>query len=390
MLLTAKQLVLELKILHYALGFPPFRTGSLTKFCMDLMKQQNKDGHHVAMMWPGKINFAGKKNSNNVSINDRGLSKGIQSFEVINPLPISYDEGIQEFDAYMHDDGKEAYDKLLSEYAPNVIHIHTLMGLHKSFLEAAKVKGIRLVFTAHDFFPICPKVTLFRNGAICQSAKGCADCTECNTTALSLSKIKILQSSLYRSFKDSSIVKKLRKKHRDKYLSENSFIYSKENAKGTYHDYIRLREYYYALLKLMDVIHYNSTITKATYEQFFDFHESVVVGISHADIQNHRKKKEFSKHIRFTYLGAQSSAKGYFVLKQALDKLWEKTHDFELNVHFEPFEFSPYVRSHPRYSTNELERIMDDTDALIAPSVWYENFWLHSFGSIKLWGACHH
>ena len=369
-----KKIGFTFKVLHYALGFPPFRTGGLTKFCMDLMIQQCKDGYQVAMMWPGKIDFAGKRNFNKVTLKDRGLTQNIQSFEVINPLPVSYDEGIQEFETYMHDDGREAYDKLLSKYEPDVIHVHTLMGLHLSFLECAKERGIRLVFTAHDFFPICPKVTLFRNGTVCQSAKECADCAECNTTALSVSKIKILQSPLYRALKDSSIVKKLRKRHRDEYLSDSSAICSKGNAKGTFHDYRRLRDYYYSLLKLMDVIHYNSTITKATYEQFFDFHKSVVIGISHADIQDHRKKKEFSKHIRFTYLGAQSSAKGYFLLKQALDKLWHETHDFVLNVHFEPFEPSPYIRSHPRYSTSELEGIMDYTDVLIAPSVWYETF----------------
>ncbi len=99
----------------------------------------------------------------------------------------------------------------------------------------------------------------------------------------------------------------------------------------------------------MDVIHYNSTITKATYEQFFDFHKSFVISISHADIQDHRKKKEFSKaYTVYAYLCAQSSAKGYFLLKQALDKLWHETHEFVLNVYFEPVEPSLYIRSHPR------------------------------------------
>ena len=44
-----------MKILHYSLGFPPYRSGGLTKFCMDLMEQQIKDGHEVALLWPGAI-----------------------------------------------------------------------------------------------------------------------------------------------------------------------------------------------------------------------------------------------------------------------------------------------------------------------------------------------
>ena len=33
-----------MKILHYALGFPPYRSGGLTKMCIDLMVQQAKEG----------------------------------------------------------------------------------------------------------------------------------------------------------------------------------------------------------------------------------------------------------------------------------------------------------------------------------------------------------
>ena len=33
-----------MRILHYALGFPPWRTGGLTKYCVDLMlTQKNRD-----------------------------------------------------------------------------------------------------------------------------------------------------------------------------------------------------------------------------------------------------------------------------------------------------------------------------------------------------------
>lgn len=35
---------------------------------------------------------------------------------------------------------------------------------------------------------------------------------------------------------------------------------------------------------------------------------------------------------------------------------------------------SPYIRVHGRYSYTELEKIFDETDVLVAPSVWYETF----------------
>ena len=359
-----------MKILHYSLGFPPYRSGGLTKFSMDLMREQIREGHEVSLLWPGEMKLVG----NAVSIKKGTDVSGISSYEVINPLPVSYDEGIKDFDAFMNDGDTEVYEKFLGELEPDVIHVHTLMGLHKSFLDAAKKKGIRLVFTTHDFFPICPKVTMFRHGKICESIASCEECGVCNNTALSLKKIQILQSPAYRATKDSAIVKKMRKQHRDDYLAGDTDR-DENGAVGTAEDYLKLRKHYEEMLSLMDVIHYNSTVAMAAYESLLDMPQSRVIPITHEDIADHRKRKDFnSDTLRIRYLGAQSAAKGYPMLKNALDTLWKERQDFVLDVHFEPVEKAPYIRSHERFEYKDLEEIFDNTDILIAPSIWYETF----------------
>ena len=358
-----------MKILHYALGFPPYRSGGLTKFCVDLMVQQAKEGHIIAMLWPGQMGFVNKRHKDVKLENE-----SIQSFEVVNPLPISFDEGITDIAAFTKNAEKKVYERLLDIFQADVIHVHTLMGIHKSFLEAAKDKKIRLIFTTHDFFPICPKVTMFRQGAVCDSAQTCEKCGVCNITALNLRKMKILQSPIYRKLKDLAIVKRLRNQHRDKYLSESA-INQSLNPVRTADDYKRLRNFYYSLLKMMDMIHYNSRVAKTVYESFFCFSNSCVIGITHSDIKDNRKKKEYSSDkLRIRYLGPQSGAKGYFLLKKALDKLWNERQDFCLDVHFIPLEMTPYISVHDRYSYVELKGIFDKTDILVVPSIWYETF----------------
>ena len=361
-----------MKILHYALGFPPYRSGGLTKLCVDLMVQQAKEGHTVAMLWPGQMGFFNQKVAIKKHENVKLSGQDILSFEVINPLPVSFDEGIADIAAFTKNVGAEAYRRLLDNFQPDVIHVHTLMGLHKSFLEAAKDKKIRLVFTAHDFFPICPKVTMFRHGSVCDCVQTCENCGICNATALSLNKIKILQSPIYRELKDSKIVKKLRKQHRDGYLSESTANDTVAPV-GSADDYKKLRNYYYSLLKLMDMIHYNSSVTKRVYESVFDLPNSCIVVITHSDIKDNRKVKDYSNDcLRIRYLGPQSGAKGYQLLESALDKLWDVQQNFFLDVHFEPMKSAPYIKSHERYSYAELEKIFDETDVLVAPSIWYE------------------
>lgn len=301
-----------MKILHYALGFPPYRSGGLTKLCVDLMVQQVKEGHTVAMLWPGQMGFINQKVAIKKHENVKLSGQDILSFEVINPLPVSFDEGIADIASFTQNVEAEAYKRLLDSFQPDVIHVHTLMGLHKGFLEAAKDKNIRLVFTAHDFFSICPKVTMFRHGAVCDCVQTCENCGICNATALSLNKIKILQSPIYRKLKDSSIVKKLRKQHRDGYLSESTTNDTADPA-GTADDYKKLRNYYYSLLKLMDMIHYNSSVTKKVYESVFNLRNSCVIGITHSDIRDNRKEKVYSTgKLRIRYLGPMGGAKGFF------------------------------------------------------------------------------
>lgn len=372
-----------MNILHYALGFPPYRTGGLTKFCVDLMKQQVASGHEVSMLWPGEIyRLCGR-----TRIKCRGQISGINSFEVINPTPVSFDEGITKIDLFLHRGDTAAYRDFLQHLRPDVLHIHTLMGIHKSLLDTAKSLNIRIVFTAHDFFPICPKVTMFRNGQICENIENCDQCALCNTTALSMLKIKILQSGIYRTFKDVSVVKKLRRQHRDNFLSEKT---STVNAEGytdrTATEYLRLRTYYKGLVEMADVIHYNSTITQNAYEKYLQpiGPEKKLISITHTDIQDCRRKKSFDHDLHITYLGPAGGGKGFYLLQEALDLLWSDKKDFLLNVYFQPIASRSYMQVHGRYSYDQLEEIFENTDVLIAPSILYE-----TFGYTVLEALCH-
>lgn len=373
-----------MRILHYALGFPPYRSGGMTKFNIDLMIQQSKKGHQVALLWPGRMRLINQ----HVSILDCGLIKSscneifIQSYEIVNPLPIPFDEGINKFELFMKNVDTKVYRKLFDDFKPDVIHMHTLMGIHKSFLSIAKDRNIRIVFSAHDFFPICPKVTMFSQGEICSSVISCENCSQCNSTALSMKKIKILQTPIYRKLKDIAIIKKIRQEHRKQYLAG---IQRNGKSRNTSLEYKKLRSYYFSLLKMMDIIHFNSSVTQMIHEQYFGKHTCTVINISHLNIVDNRIKKTFSdKKIKIRYMGSQSGGKGFYLLVSALDKLWLEKQNFCLDIHFNLNEKKPYMNIHDRYSYNELKNIFLNTDVLIVPSVWYE-----TFGFTVLEAICH-
>lgn len=365
-----------MRILHYFLGFPPYRSGGLTKYSFDLMKAQATRGDEVLALWPGTMRVVSKK----IEIRQKKRVEGIENFELINPLPIPLDEGVKDIDAFTMLGNREVFLTFLKQHSPEVIHVHTLMGIYKEFFEAAQMLNIKTMFTTHDYYGICPKVTLYRHGYACEDDHDCLDCVSCNQSALSLKKIKILQSPVYRQLKNSPLVKKIRKNHRGSFFeAENEIDINMENdeieklGKG----YRRLREYYTGILLEIDLIHFNSSVAENIYKRFITPQNVRTVTITHKDIGDYRNQtKSDSDKLRITCLAPAKPFKGYNILKTALDELWESgERNFKLKMFSpvpEPRQYMVVQENGFEYS--KLANIMEETDVLVAPSVWYETF----------------
>ncbi|MGL5245709.1 MAG: glycosyltransferase, partial [Sarcina sp.] len=186
-----------MKVLHYTLGLPPYRTGGLTKYSLDLMMEQIKQGEEVYLLFPGRHN-----NSKHIHIKKYKEHKGIKVMELINPLPVPLLNGTKDTHCFMVKASKDVYRKFLKNINVEVVHIHTLMGLHMEFLEVCKELGINTVYSTHDYFGLCPKVNFIDfNKNLCHD-RDYRKCAECNKSGFSMNKIKILQSVSYRSFKN--------------------------------------------------------------------------------------------------------------------------------------------------------------------------------------------
>ncbi|MDE6025509.1 MAG: glycosyltransferase [Lachnospiraceae bacterium] len=367
-----------MKIVHYFLGFPPYRSGGLTKFAVDLMNEQAKMGHDLFALWPGKISILHK----DVKIVYRGRVGVINSYELINPVPVPLDKGILEPERFIAVGKHPVYGKFFSEIKPDVIHVHTLMGLHEAFFLTAKKYNIRTVYTTHDYFGICLKAYLYTGGHACSTCEKGAKCMDCNKDGLSYKKIVMLQSPLYRMLKDCKPMRELRKlylskrtgvKSEDKTSDVRDSEYRSEQAEK----YGELLSYYKRLFSYIDCYHFNSSTAKQIYTGFMPDIKGKVITISHADISDRRKIRKYSDNkIRYTMLAPAKTHKGFGVVKKAMDELWQEgKRNFSLTLYTSPDETAPYMNIYKDgYSYEDLEKIFDKTDALLVPSVWYETF----------------
>lgn len=360
-----------MRILHYFLGFPPYRTGGMTKFALDLMQTQVKDGNSVFALWPGKMNGAIP------SIKKRKSVTGIKSYEIINPLPVPLDEGVRDFFEFTKPCNGEIFEYFLSELNVDVIHIHTLMGLHKEFVDAAQKLKIKLIFTSHDFYGLCPKVTLFRFGKYCDDDCDCQKCLACNLDALSIGKIQILQSPIYRKLKDTAVIKLAREFHRRAFFEKTEPVIDGPDNKNLAKMYKDLRSYYVAMLESVDVIHFNSTLAQQIYERYLTPKVGKVIFITHKDIKDCRDINHGDdEKLRIAYLSPHKAYKGYNVLESALDDIWKSgNHDFVLYLFHPVSKQKPYMSVQKTgYVYADLPKIFAGVDVLVAPSICYETF----------------
>lgn len=366
-----------MNILHYFLGFPPYRTGGMTEYAYGLMQIEADDGHTVAALWPGRMGVF----NHTTSIKKRRTSGGIQSYELINPLPVPLDEGITEFAAYTRPCNPAVYEAFFKEVSPNVIHIHTLMGLHKEFVDVSEKLHIRTIFTTHDYFGICPKVTLYRAGAVCGNDHHCEACIQCNCRALSIKKITVMQSFLYRFFKNFAIVKQCRRWHREKFFTDEEILHrpvDDSSIPKLAEQYQKLRGYYIGMLEKVDCIHFNSSVAENVYKKYLKPRNSQVITITHRYISDNRNTCEWKaqRKLRITFLSPAKPSKGFNVLKTALDELWESgKREFVLKMFSPVRDPSPYMKIQEKgFQYSQLREILQNTDVLAAPSVWYETF----------------
>lgn len=358
-----------MKILHYALGFYPYRTGGLTQYVMDIMAEQVKHGHDVGMLWPGRMRLRNHKVSVIVKRMDR-----IQSFEIVNPLPVPLLEGVKDITAYTAKGNIGVYRKLLEQEQPDILHVHTFMGLHEELLDAAKELGVRVVFTTHDYYALCPKVNLLCKGELCRTGMQDESCSTCDMSPLSEKKMYLMQSPLYRTIKDSALVKRMRKEYHTEVQSEADSRGNREEQILQYH---KLKEKYLRMLGKMDVIHCNSTIAEEVYKKEFPNGKMTILSITNSKIVDKRKKKVYNgkDKLKITFLGSGSVYKGFFLLRDALDEVKRQLGNcFVLNVYFPVAEGRPYIQGHEPFHESELEQVMQESDVVVVPSLWKETF----------------
>lgn len=180
-----------MRILHFSLGLYPSRTGGLNRYATDLMHEQSKE-HQVALLYPNGYRWWKKR----CFISKPHIKDGIVCYRLVNSEPIPLLYGIKNPKSFLgRKVSNRSFNIFFNDFRPEILHLHTMMGMPEEVLRLFKDKGVRIIYTSHDYFGICPKVNLINEkGELCKGPDF-EKCTICNSKAPSTLFLRARNSS---------------------------------------------------------------------------------------------------------------------------------------------------------------------------------------------------
>lgn len=358
------------------------------QYALDLAQGEHELGNDVQLLVPGRFS-RWLKGQTEIRAGKWGK---LPCYSIINPLPVTEGRRIDRIELLMEHGSYDIFEAFLKRNSPDIIHIHSFMGIDCTFLEAAKKLKIPVVFTTHDYYGLCPKVNLFKDGKNCRQTDW-QQCASCMGTAVLEKKIIFQHSDFYKKLKGNKIfrwleyspkvlpykmyVKNIRKRYKDSARIGKEEVKSKDIVPECQPElYESLREYYLQMYKNITCFHFNSSQSRRVFESYLGNVQGEIIPITNRRIKDNRRINQYIGKLRIGYLGSGQRIKGYQYMKEALDAMYASgMTEFTCHVYFNAPDLTcPYLVRHAPYQEDEMEEVFRNMDVLVVPSLWKETF----------------
>jgi len=262
----------------------------------------------------------------------------------------------------------KAFNTLINEFRPDIIHFQHLLGLPTNLVNIADLANIPMVFTAHDYWLLCPNAHLIDNNLrACTAINNKSRCVKClrSSRLYGFEKIKISQPKTYIEL-PKNLIKPI--------LNYLSILYN----------YIYI--YYFrpkAILKIIKKIDLFITPSHRLYDKLVEGgvpgDKIVYIGLGIANVIKSDFQKTSSKQLRFAFIGPLVPSKGIHILIEAFNNiekasldiygpLWEDT-----KRRYMKLIANKNIKLRGEFKNEEVQKIFYNIDILIVPSICIEN-----------------
>ncbi|OAI45775.1 hypothetical protein AYO44_12435 [Planctomycetaceae bacterium SCGC AG-212-F19] len=292
----------------------------------------------------------------------------------------SKERGIDRFRShYNNAEILAASRKLFRALRPAVVHVFHLYRLSTAVVEAAQESGAKVVFTATDFWTICPTSLLRRHdNSMCGGPNwGQGNCLKCLANHAPPAARRVLQRLPGWVLSGAAAL-------------SWAPLTSLANKVRLLRTFLRRRGHMRNMLQSCDAIIAPTEIMRDMLTGNGVSPEKIVrlgYGLNPSYTDTYRTKRP-SPEVRFGYIGQIAEHKGVHVLLQAFRLLRETAlpRPVSLRVWGDPAQQAGYtawlrdlaagqpgVEFRGTFPNRQIGEIFTDIDALIVPSLWYEN-----------------
>lgn len=260
------------------------------------------------------------------------------------------------------------FKKLITEFKPEIIHFQHLIGLSMNLVNVAYKYKIPIVFTAHDYWLLCPKAHFINNNNVLCINDGnrrkCIKCF-CNVGLYGLKKVEIFRPNTY-----IKLPKNLAKIILNFVIKTYNNYYMFYFRPKMIHDiYKKVDIFITPSQKLKNELIENGIQARKV------FH--IDSGVNNRFLTNIQKTK--SKEIRFAFIGSVSVHKGIEILIKTFNDIKDASLDIygfvseENKKRYLKLIKNKHIHFMNSFKYNEIGNIFSKTDILIVPSICMEN-----------------
>jgi glycosyltransferase involved in cell wall biosynthesis len=276
---------------------------------------------------------------------------------------------------YRNDEMARRTREYLREVGPDVVHAMHLQGLSADVLPVFKEFGLPVVFTAADFWTVCPVVDLRRHDGVMCEGPDVSHCVRCIASRSSDPRVR--RASLV-----PGVIPRTADLLSRTPLSRFSFPLRQV-------EYVRERpEYIRERMRLVDRILAYTRLTRDLLVANGIGREKIQIshyGIDTSHVAGASAERRPSSTLRFGFVGTLAPHKGPDVLVRAFGMLPPSTgatltiHGSEKGYESYADELRNLARDDERisfrgaFAREELGGVLAGIDVLVVPSRWYEN-----------------
>lgn len=366
----------KLRLLYVVHGFPPDTWAGTEVYTLNLAQEMKRRGHDVTILTRAP------------AVGDEPeFTLREDEFEGLRVLRMTHRlDHASLKESFVKEGPEAAFRQVLDRVGPDLVHFQHLIHLSARLVEIARGRGLATVVTCHDYWGLCPRVQMIRpDGSICPSnmGSGCFLCIKergldqverAHRLDGTLGAGKVL-SSLAGTIKELKVSPELAQRR----ASEYTELRSREELVPAAYAAADLRISPSRFLRDMYLA-----------QGGFDPHTFLFSdnGMRTDHVEALEKTADPSGKVRFGFVGTLVWYKGGETLVQAMRLLQERGlgDRVHLDIHggFDPdgdehhrhladlAEGAP-VTFHGRFDNGRLSEVYADLDALVVPSLWYEN-----------------